>query len=210
MNVPAPHRPSSRRHATPEVAHPDLLLHYLQGAQRTVEAIDQLGNFLMGFGVLALGYLLQADLTPATHLLGRAPTGTQVVALGALACWATAVGLLLIFAGVYVLGLLTGRRVHARDHDPATIGEVLAPAEGLDYPTFLARQRTWRDFLRLTYPAKHLPDPEALLYDRWSALRFLAHTKLAAIAHMRALLITALGAGVGFKLLHTFLAALAA
>ena len=55
-----------------EASHDDLLHHYLRGAQQTVQSVDQLGNFLMGFGVLALGYLLNSDLSAATAVFGSA------------------------------------------------------------------------------------------------------------------------------------------
>ena len=53
-----------------EARYEDLLLHYVGGAQLTAVNVDQLGNFLMGFGVLSLGYLLNADLSRATAVLG--------------------------------------------------------------------------------------------------------------------------------------------
>lgn len=189
-------RPDRHRERAPEPLHPELLLHYVEGAQKTAESIDQLGNFLMGLGALTLGYLLQTDLAP---LLAAARADVPAAAIGLLS-WAAAVVLLLAFAAVYIFRMLAGRRVHAPADDPRALGEVLEVPADLDWAGFVKGQETWRAFLRHHYDAEALRSREALLYARWSALRFMTLRKLADMQRMRRLLAGALVALVAFKL----------
>jgi hypothetical protein len=189
-----------------DVRHDDLLLHYLSGAQRTVESIDQLGNFLMGFGVLALGYLLNASLKPATMWVGVA--GHQGAALLTLGAWALGVGLLLAFVYIYIFRVLAGRSVHAENGREDRVGETLELPEGLDFPSFMNEQRTFGDFLRTHFRTVDRKSPASLLYARWSYVRYMALRKLIEMNRMRSLLGLALASGIGFKVGLVYLNAL--
>ena len=130
-----------------DLTHDDLLRHYVQGAQMTVGSIDQLGNFLMGFGVLALGYLLNADLAPATSVFGVAGAGHHISAVLTLASWGVAVGLLVCFVMTYVFRVLAGRAVHARDGREEAIGDVIEVPDDLSYEQFMRHQGSFDQFL---------------------------------------------------------------
>ena len=182
---------------SPPQEHRDLLRHYLDGAQETVGSVDQLGNFLMGFGVLALGYLLNADLGVATHGLG---TGARLAATATLAAWALAVGLLLLFVWTYIFRVVAGREVHAHDGREDAVGEVIDLPGHLTYPEFRRHQGSFEEFLATHYAYRDRKDPERLLFVRWSYLRFMTLKKLEAMDRMRGLLGLALVFGVGFKL----------
>ncbi|MGE0713016.1 MAG: hypothetical protein AB7N76_07980 [Planctomycetota bacterium] len=188
------------------VGYEHLLLHYLSGAQGTIESIDQLGNFLMGFGVLALGYLLNQDLGLATRRIGAAvPQGAPLLTLLA---WALAVGLLVAFVLVYIFRVLAGRAVHARDGREDAVGEVLDLPEDLDFAAFARDQRTFADFLRLSYRAADRASPAALLYARWTYVRYMCLRKLAEMNRMRALLGLAVVCATAFKVGLVYLGAL--
>lgn len=192
-----------------DLRHDQLLLHYVDGAQHTVQSVDQLGNFLMGFGVLALGFMLQADLhTAAAALDGGAARIVTVTALLTLAAWGAATGLLVAFVWTYIARVIVGRSVHAADGDPEAVGAVLTPPEGLGFEQFLRGQRSFGEFLKSNYRTSDRRDPEALLYARWTYMRFMTLKKLAAMERMRGLLGLALVAGVAFKVLHVYLGAL--
>lgn len=186
--------------------HDDLLRHYLTGSLRTVESVDQLGNFLMGFGVLALGYLLQVELTPATSQLGATHHGLALLTLGA---WGTAIGLLLAFVYVYIFRVLAGRSVHASEGREDDVGEVLPDLPpDTDFQTFMRHQRSFSEFLKTHYRSVDTRTPEALLYARYSYLRFMTLRKLGEMNRMRTLLGLALAAGIAFKLGAVYLGAL--
>lgn len=189
--------------------HDDLLQHYLRGAQQTVQSIDQLGNFLMGFGVLALGYLLNADLSPATQVFGSGAghVASAVLTLGA---WGTAVGLLVCFVYTYVFRVIVGRSVHASNGSEASLGEILEAPEDMDWAAFMHDQRTFQDFIKTHYLPRVRQSPEALLYTRWSGMRYLALKKLSAMERMRGLLGLALISGVAFKVLLVYQTAVVA
>lgn len=188
-----------------------LLLHYVAEGPRTIDSVDQLGNFLMGFGVLALGYLLQAELSAPLQALRAAGPALQVAGGAALACWGAAVVWLVAFVHTYVTRVLAGRSVHAEGGNEDKIGRVLelpAPEE-LTWRRFAAGQATFEQFLRGHYrPEDRAGSDDALLYARWTYLRFMAMHKLAEMARMRRLLARALVAGVLFKLFTVLLVAL--
>ena len=194
----------------------DLLLHYVAEGPRTIDSVDQLGNFLMGFGVLALGYLLQAELrAPLEALRASGPalkdTALQVTGGLALACWGAAVAWLVAFVHTYVTRVLAGRSVHAEGGNEDKIGRVLELPEPdeLTWRRFAAGQASFEQFLRGHYrPEDRSGGPDALLYARWTYLRFMALHKLAEMSRMRRLLARALVAGVLFKVCTVLLAAL--
>jgi len=188
--------------------HDDLLLHYVNGAQRTVESVDQLGNFLMGFGVLALGYLLNADLSVATAALGVGAAGHQVSALLALGAWGVSVGLLVAFVLTYVFRVIAGRAVHPSEGNDDAIGEVIQPPDDMTFQQFVRPQRTFAEFLEHSYLPKDRRSAEALLYARWTYMRFMTLKKLAAMERMRGLLGMAVVAGVTFKVVMIYQAAI--
>lgn len=190
-----------------EARHDDLLLHYVDGAQRTVGSVDQLGNFLMGFGVLALGYLLNADLALATKALGVGSASLQLSAALTLGAWGTAVLLLVTFVWIYIFRVLAGRSVHASEGREANIGQVLHLPSDLSWQGFIKEQRTFKAFLHNNYRTRDQKTPESLLYARWSYMRFMTLQKLAEMQRMRALLGLALIAGVAFKVLMVYLTA---
>ncbi len=192
----------------PETTHTHMLLQYVHGAQQTVQSIDQLGNFLMGFGVLALGYLLNQDLGVATRALGVGPAGQQVSGLLTLGAWGLGVGLLVCFVYTYVFKVIAGRAVHGRDGTESDVGEVLDLPEDPTFEQFIRPQRTFRAFLKNSYRGRDQNDPEALLYARWTYMRFMAVKKLQEMQRMRHLLGMALIAGVTFKVLLVYQAAL--
>jgi len=182
-----------------QTRHDDLLLHYLNGAQRTIESIDQLGNFLMGFGVLALGYLLNANLQPVTRWL-TGVGGHQGAAALTLAAWGIAVLALLAFVFVYIFRVLAGRAVHAQDGREDGVGEVLDDLpEDLSFPTFMQHQRSFGDFVRTHFHSRDHRSPEALLYARWSYMRFMGLKKLVEMNRMRTLLGLGLVCGTAYK-----------
>lgn len=183
----------------------DLLEHYLGGALRSVESVDQLGNFLLGFGVLALGYLLSAQLGEPIRALAGPQRG---LALATLITWGTAVALLLGFVYVYVFRVLVGRSVHALGGREDAVGEPLPDLPpGLRFRDFIRDQRTFADFLAANYRGVDQGDPEALLYARWSYVRFMTMRKLSEMNRMRVLLAFALAAGTAFKACSLWLAA---
>jgi hypothetical protein len=213
--APRPPRAAAARPNAPgaplppsELRHDDLLLHYVRGAQGTLQSIDQLGNFLMGFGVLALGYLLQADLSAATAVLGAAGGGRELLAIASLGAWATAVGLLVAFVLTYVFRVIAGRSVHGVNGKEDGIGAVIDLPEDLSMEGFMASQRSFPQFLRGSYRPEDQRDPAALLYARWSYLRYMGLCKLVAMQRMRGLLGLALVFAVGFKLLVVYQEAL--
>lgn len=186
--------------------HDDLLRHYLSGSLRTVESVDQLGNFLMGFGVLSLGYLLNAELAPATTQLGTASHGLALVTLGS---WGLAIGLLLAFVYVYIFRVLAGRSVHASEGREDAVGEVLPDLpHDTDFQGFMRHQRSFGEFIKTHYRSVDTQSPEALLYARYSYLRFMTLRKLGEMNRMRCLLGLALAAGIAFKLGAVYLGSL--
>lgn len=200
------HDPAPRPPAPPADDDPDpssvtrdhLLLHYVQAAPQTVASVDQLGNFLMGFGVLALGYLLQADLGAATGALHRAglPLGLGVAALLA---WSGAVVHLVLFVRTYVFEVLAGRRAHVEADDEAALGDVVEVPDDLAWRAFVRRQPTFERFLETSYRREDRASAQQLLYARFTYLRFMTLRKLAAMDRMRRLLGRALVLGVTFK-----------
>jgi hypothetical protein len=198
------------RRDEPALERRELLLHYVAEGPRTIDSVDQLGNFLMGFGVLALGYLLQAELRGPLEALRGARPALQVLGGVALACWGAAVLWLVAFVHTYVTRVLAGRSVHAEGGNEDKIGRVLelpAPEE-LAWRRFAAGQASFEQFLRSHYRAEdRAAGGEGLLYARWTYLRFMALHKLAEMARMRRLLARALVAGVGFQILTVLLAA---
>jgi hypothetical protein len=181
-----------------QLTHDDLLRHYVDTTPKTLESIDQLGNFLMGFGVLALGYLLQAELGAATEAVGG--VGMQRLLGGvALGTWGVAVGLLVLFVHTYINRVIVGRSLHADGEDEERIGEVLSVPADMTWRQFISRQPTFGRFLASSYRAEDRRSPEALLYARWSYARFMAMRKLANMDRMRRLLGGALIMGVAFK-----------
>ena len=203
---PAHEAPSERAE---EQAPRELLLHYVAEGPRTIDSVDQLGNFLMGFGALALGYMLQVELRLPLEALRSGAPGRVAMAALALAAWGAAVLLLVGFVHSYVTRVLAGRSVHAEGGNEEKIGQVLelpAPDE-LSWRKFIASQPTWKEFLRGHYRPEDRRSAEQLLYARWTYLRFMCVAKLAEMARMRRLLAQALGAGVLFKLATVALAA---
>lgn len=193
----------------PETTHTHLLMHYVHGAQQTVQSIDQLGNFLMGFGVLALGYLLNQDLDVATRALGVGSAGQQISGLLTLGAWGIAVGLLVCFVYTYVFHVIAGRAVHGSDGTESNVGEVIDLPEDPTFQQFVRPQRTFRSFLKNSYRSSDQDDPSALLYARWTYMRFMTVKKLREMQRMRHLLGMALISGVAFKVLLVYQAALA-
>lgn len=183
----------------PDVTHQDLLRHYVDKAPETVLSVDQLGNFLMGFGVLAMGYMLQADLTAALGALRAAPGLKSGLALVALLAWFVTVGLLLAFVRTYIFEVLAGRSVHAEGGNEDKIGEVVQLPEELAWRRFVSRQPTFEAFVKDSYRREDRGSPEALLYARFSYLRFMTLKKLQHMDRMRSLLGHALLSGVTFK-----------
>jgi hypothetical protein len=184
----------------PDVTHQDLLRHYVDKAPDTVLSVDQLGNFLMGFGVLAMGYMLQADLSAALGALRGGALGLKP-GLGAVAllAWFATVGLLLSFVRTYIFEVLAGRSVHAEGGNEEKIGQVVELPEELGWRRFTSRQPTFERFLEDSYRREDRRTPEALLYARFSYLRFMTLKKLQHMDRMRGLLGQALGCGVTFK-----------
>lgn len=175
-----------------------LLLHYVQAAPQTVASVDQLGNFLMGFGVLALGYLLQADLSPATAALRRAGA-TPGLGAAALVAWSGAVLHLVLFARTYVFEVLAGRRAHVEQENEDGLGEVVEVPDDLTWRKFVRAQPTFEKFLETSYRREDRRSAARLLYARFTYLRFMTLRKLAAMDRMRRLLGRALVLGVAFK-----------
>lgn len=206
MTLLAP-RPTDTDLDQPQTSSPrgDLLRHYLDGAQQTVGSVDQLGNFLMGFGVLALGYLLNADLGLATSALGGA--AHKVAGFLALGSWGLAVLLLVMFVWTYIFRVIAGREVHARDGREENVGEVIDLPSRLTYTDFRMHQGSFDEFLATHYTSRDRKDPERLLFVRWSYLRFMTLKKLEAMERMRGLLGFGLLFGVGFKLVLVYLQA---
>lgn len=184
----------------PAVQHEDLLRHYVAAAPQTVISVDQLGNFLMGFGVLSMGYMLQADLQPALTALRGPVTLAASGGLVALLAWGVTVGLLLAFVRTYIFRVLAGRSVHADGGNEDRIGEVIdGPDDELTWRKLNRRQPTFEKFLEDSYRREDRKSPEALLYARFTYLRFMTLRKLAEMDRMRRLLGAALGTGVTFK-----------
>jgi hypothetical protein len=182
----------------PALSSDDLLRHYVDAAPHTVASIDQLGNFLMGFGVLALGYLLQVDLSAATRVVHAASLAGAVAALALLA-WSGAVLHLVLFVRAYVFEMLAGRACHVEGGNEDRLGEVTAPPEALTWRAFIRKQPTFEAFLREGYRAPDRATPEALLYARFTYLRFMALKKLEVMDRMRRLLGRGLALAAGFK-----------
>ncbi|MCO5170295.1 MAG: hypothetical protein M9894_28500 [Planctomycetes bacterium] len=183
----------------PDVRTEDLLRHYVESAPQTVLSVDQLGNFLMGFGVLSMGYMLQADLSPAVLAL-KGPVGAHAMGgLVALLAWGLTVALLLAFVRTYIFRVLAGRAVHADGGNEDKIGQVVEVPEELSWRRFNAAQPTFEAFLKDSYRRQDRQSPEALLYARFSYLRFMTLKKLAEMDRMRRLLGQALISGVAFK-----------
>lgn len=183
----------------PEATHEHLLRHYVEAAPQTVLSVDQLGNFLMGFGVLSMGYMLQADLSPA---IGALKGGFGPRALGGLLvlfAWGSTIALLLAFVRTYIFRVLAGRAVHAEGGNEDRIGELVEVPEDMTWRQFNRRQPTFETFLKDSYRREDRGTPEALLYARFSYLRFMTLRKLSEMDRMRRLLGQALVTGVTFK-----------
>jgi len=189
------------------LSYDDLLLHYATGAQHSVQSVDQLGNFLMGFGVLSLGYLLQADVAPLGRAVAAGDPGSPS-ALAALGAWGVAVGLLVLFVLTYVFRVLAGRAVHAREGIEDGVGDVIDLPEDLRWDAFVRGQRSFPQFLKASFRAQDLRDPAALFYARWTYLRFMTLRKLVEMQRMRRLLGLALLFGILFQLLAVYQRAL--
>ncbi|MCW8140009.1 MAG: hypothetical protein KIT58_14015 [Planctomycetota bacterium] len=181
-----------------QVQNEDLLRHYVEAAPQTVLSVDQLGNFLMGFGVLAMGYMLQADLSPALQAMKGALGARAFAGLLALLAWGLTVALLLAFVRTYIFRVLAGRAVHAEGGNEDRIGEVVEVPEELSWRRFNAAQPTFEAFLKDSYRRQDRQSPEQLLYARFSYLRFMTLRKLAEMDRMRRLLGQALVSGVAF------------
>lgn len=182
----------------PEVRTDHLLRHYVDAAPQTVASIDQLGNFLMGFGVLALGYLLQVDVSSATRAL-HAGNATQLVGGAALLAWGGAVVHLVLFVRTYVFEMLAGRACHVTNGNEETLGEITELPEQLTWRAFVRKQPTFEAFLKEAYRPQDRVSAESLLYARFTYLRFMSLKKLESMDRMRRLLGRGLVLGVGFK-----------
>jgi hypothetical protein len=182
----------------PEVRTDHLLRHYVDAAPQTVASIDQLGNFLMGFGVLALGYLLQVDVSGATRAL-HASNAVAIVGGLALLAWAGAVVNLVLFVRTYVFEMLAGRACHVSDGNEEKLGEITELPEQLTWRAFVRKQPTFEAFLKEAYRPQDRVSAESLLYARFTYLRFMSLKKLEAMDRMRRLLGRGLVLGVGFK-----------
>lgn len=192
-----------------ELGRDELLRHYVASAPHTLESVDQLGNFLMGFGVLALGYLLNANLNAATAAvlggLGGLHLGLGATALTA---WGLSVGSLIRFVHTYITRVIAGRGLHAPMGDESKVGDVLQLPPNLSFEEFISGQRDFDQFVRHNFAPTDREDPSALLYKRWTYTRFMALRKLAEMDRMRSLLGLALTAGVVFKVALVALGAL--
>lgn len=196
----------SSRHAlppeaeSPQLSRDTLLQHYVQESVQVLQGLDNLGNFLMGFGVLVLGYLLNAQLKP--HVLQsftQTNGGMAMLSWLCLGAWTLAVVLLLRFMYWFIFHLLAGRAVYASDNQPNSIGERIQLKQ-MTYEEYQSQAPDFDSFVSSNYLDMDQSQDKQLWFATFRYTRYVALRKLMIMNRMRSLLAWALWWGLVFKL----------
>lgn len=179
----------------------ELLKHLVQEGSQVLQNLDNLGNFMMGFGVLVLGYLLNVNLKVHFQYLLE-PHSFEIFSLSffALLSWSLSIVLLLGFVYLFIFHLLAGRSIYATKNNPNSIGERIS-IKGMGYRDFEKMAPTFEDFLKNNFLSQDQKDDEQIWYATFRYSRYMAYRKLMVMNKMREMLGIAILSGVFFKLL---------
>jgi len=176
-----------------------LLKHYVQEGAHTLQGIDNMGNFLVGLGVLMLGYLLNVQNKELfVQLFIKDDRSLAMLSGSCLFAWAMSIVLLLWFMHVFIFHLLAGRRVHASHGKVGSIGERME-LQGMSYPDFERQAPDFETFVEKNYLPSDQEESEQLWYATFRYTRYMALRKLMVMKQMRSLLAWAMLFGVLFK-----------
>ena len=183
----------------------ELLKHYVSEGTKVLQGLDNLGNFLMGFGVLMLGYLLNSNMKFHFSILAGVEekfvwSGVSVLA------WVAAVVFLLGFMYLFIFELLAGRSIYAWRNDKKSIGSRIRIRK-MSYEEFEKMAPTFKDFLRNNYLESDRTNSQQTWYATFRYCRYMAFKKLMIMNQMRCLLAWAMACGVIFKLVDIFVQA---
>ncbi|TNE44327.1 MAG: hypothetical protein EP343_31760 [Deltaproteobacteria bacterium] len=192
--------PLPQQEESPTLSREALLHHYVQEGVQVLQGLDNLGNFLMGFGVLVLGYLLNAQLKP--HVLQsftQSNGGVAMLSWLCLGAWTLAVVLLLRFMYWFIFHLLAGRAVYASQNQANSIGERIE-LKRMTYQQYQEQAPNFDSFVQRNYLEKDQNEDKQLWFATFRYTRYVALRKLMIMNRMRSLLAWALWWGLVFKL----------
>ena len=181
----------------------NLLKYYVKEGTQVLQSLDNLGNFLMGFGVLMLGYLLNVNLkTYITHsfIENNLMSFSTVALFG----WLLAVILLLDFMYLFVYHLIAGRSIHALGGSRDNIGKRISITK-MSYEKFANTAPCFEKFINNNYLEEDQKSNRQLWYSTFRYTRYMAYRKLMIMNKMRRLLAFAMASGVLFKLIDIML-----
>ena len=182
----------------------ELLKYYTKEGTEVIQGLDNLGNFLMGFGILVLGYLLNCNLQPHFKLLLFQTEKWSFSSALCLTTWIMAVLFLLGFIYLFVFHLLAGRSIYAYNNSKNYIGKRIK-VKNMSYEQYEKSAPTFEHFLENHYLDTDQKNDPQLWYATFRYGRFMAFKKLMIMNRMRVLLAWAMISGVCFKLLDIFI-----
>lgn len=178
----------------------DLLQHFVQEGTNVLQSLDHLGNFLMGAGMVMLGYLLSTQLkSQLVHILTKPSNQLFYLSWTCILAWCCAVTLLLRFMYCFIFHLLAGRTIHPSHNKPESIGERI-PIKEMTYQEFSQNSSDFQTFIQNNYLQQDQANPEQLWYATFRYTRYMAFRKLMLMNQMRSLLGWAMLFSVVFKL----------
>lgn len=177
----------------------ELLKYYVQEGTQIFQSLDNLGNFLMGFGVLMLGYLLNVNLT---SYLARIQAENTIFNFStiALMAWIASIILLLGFMYLFIFHLIAGRTIHASGNSRNSIGQKISITE-MTYDKFFSAAPTFDAFISRNYLREDQTSDMQIWYATFRYSRYMAFQKLMIMNKMRQLIALAMVSGVFFKIL---------
>lgn len=188
-----------------EKSQQELLKHFVQESVHVLQGLDNLGNFLMGFGMVMLGYLLNAKLR--MHFVNIFAKAKGYLALSSWVClfaWCAAVVLLLGVIYLFVFHMLAGRAVHASNNQKGSIGKRIK-RKHLSYEEFAQQAPDFGSFVDKNYLKEDQTNARQLWYATFRYTRYMAFRKLMIMNKMRSLLAWAILCGVLFKVTEIWL-----
>ncbi len=183
----------------------ELLKYYVHEGTQIFQSLDNLGNFLMGFGVLMLGYLLNVNLN---SYFARIEVEQSVFNFStfALIAWIASIVLLLGFMYFFIFHLISGRTIHAKENSRNSIGKRISITE-MTYDKFASTAPTFDAFIAKNYLYEDQKSDTQIWYATFRYSRYMAFQKLMIMNKMRKLIAWAMISGVLFKILDILLIA---
>ena len=185
----------------------ELLKHFVEEGSLVLQNLDNLGNFLMGFGMIVLGYMLSVNLQPHLESFFEGTEEKFTFSCFALFAWTLSILCLLGFIYLFIFHLLAGRAVFAHEGKKDVVGERLL-IKKMSFAQFQQKAPDYATFLKTHYLPEDRICGEQLWYATFRYTRYMAYRKLMVMNKMRELLGAALLSGVVFKILDIALQAL--